>query len=137
MRSSKLLSLGKKRQLASDFKALKRPFSQQHRRKRITPSTELLRPKKIKKINCTLELFELRLYDVMEMKIDAVIDRKKPLQVNIQNLHNNLVDKNSSNQKTITNFILSHSGKLIRKIQPKKLLKMNHEVKEHVKRLPQ
>lgn len=131
-----MLSLTKRRELTTDFKALKRPLSQQNRRKKIVPSAELLRPKKLRKVNFTLDILQDKLYDIMEMKIDAAIDRKKTLQANLEMLQIDLIDKNSNNQKAITNFILTHSGKKITNMKPKRLLKMNNKVKEDSERSP-
>lgn len=63
---------------------LKRPLSHQSRQKRPIRSKELQKPKILKKINTTLDNLEHKLYDIMEMKIDTKIDKKKSLKGNIE-----------------------------------------------------
>ncbi len=63
----------------------------------------------------------------MEMKVDMNTDKIKKGKNCLETAFNDLMDRNAGNQKEITKFILKHSGRMIRKINTKKTLKVAHK----------
>jgi hypothetical protein len=62
--------------------------------------------------------YEEKLSDVMQAHIDFNIDKKKPLEHNIETLRGQFLSKNTQNAKTISKFIFSHANNIL-KSKPK------------------
>lgn len=66
---------------------MRRPMSHHSKHKRPICNREVLKPKKVKKLNQTLDHLESNVYSVMGMKIDVNIDKKKGLKANLEALY--------------------------------------------------
>jgi glutathione peroxidase-family protein len=68
--------------------------------------------------------YEEKINDVMSCKLELNLDKKKSLQQNLDTLHDQLMQKNISNHKTISKFIFSHSGRVFKRFSSKRQLKV-------------
>ena len=103
---------------------MRRPMSHHSKHKRPICNRQVLKPKKVKKLNQTLDQLESNAYSIMDMKIDVNIDKKKGLKANLEAIYQQLLQKNNRNQKEITKFVLNQAGRKIKPFNQKKGLKM-------------
>ena len=103
--SWKIPLLKKREHQTLEPKSKRRPFSDQSQRKGRMKLNNILHDKKMKKLESKLNQFEENIANVMDARIDAVVDKKKTLEGNIQTLYNQILSRNIGNQRDIQKYI--------------------------------
>jgi hypothetical protein len=76
-----------------------------------------------------MEKYENNLSDVMDGKLDVNIDIKKNVSQNIEELYDQIMEKNISNHRIISKFAFSHTGRAFKRLQIKRALKpITHKI---------